>query len=42
VREELLGYVIDDPMFTKPVGFTLGKTPRGVTIYSGKIAIDER
>jgi 4-hydroxybutyrate CoA-transferase len=41
VREELLGYIIDDPMFTKPVGFTLGKTARGVTMYGGKIALDE-
>jgi acyl-CoA hydrolase len=40
-REELLRYVIDDPMFTKPVGFAPGRTPRGVRLYSGDIAIDE-
>jgi acyl-CoA hydrolase len=39
-REELLRYVIDDPMFTKPVGFSPGKTPRGVRLYEGKIAVD--
>jgi acyl-CoA hydrolase len=38
-RDELLRYVIDDPMFTKPVGFAPGKTPRGVRLYAGKIAI---
>jgi acyl-CoA hydrolase len=41
-RDELLRYVTDDPMFTKPVGFAPGRTPRGVTMYSGKIAIDEK
>jgi hypothetical protein len=34
--------VIDDPMFTKPGGVKLGKKQRGVTIYSGEIAIDEK
>jgi acyl-CoA hydrolase len=41
-RDELLRYVTDDPMFTKPVGFSPGKTPRGVQMYSGKIGLDER
>ena len=41
-RDELLRYVTDDPMFTKPVGFAPGRTPRGVTMYNGKIAIDEK
>ena len=39
-RDELLRYVIDDPMFTKPVGFEPGKTPRGVRLYEGKTAVD--
>ena len=39
-RDELLRYVIDDPMFTKPVDFSPGKTPRGVRLYEGKIAVD--
>jgi hypothetical protein len=33
--------VVDDPMFTKPVGFALGKPPRGVQLYEGKIGLDE-
>ena len=41
-RDELLRYVVDDPMFTKPVGFSPGKTPRGVQLYDGKIGLDER
>jgi acyl-CoA hydrolase len=41
-RDELLRYVIDDPMFTKPFGFSPGKFPRGVQMYAGKIAIDEK
>jgi acyl-CoA hydrolase len=41
-RDELLRYVVDDPMFTKPVGFTLGKPPRGVQLYGGKIGLDEQ
>ncbi len=40
VRDELLRYVVDDPMFTKPVGFSLGRTPRGVTMYDGSIGVD--
>ena len=39
-RDELLRYVIDDPMFTKPVDFSPGKTPRGVRLYEGKTAPD--
>ncbi|MGE5255734.1 MAG: acetyl-CoA hydrolase/transferase C-terminal domain-containing protein, partial [Hyphomicrobiales bacterium] len=38
-RDELLRYVTDDPMFTKPVGFSPGQTPRGVQMYDGNIAI---
>jgi acyl-CoA hydrolase len=39
VRDELLRYVIDDPMFTKPVGFSSTTTPHGVQIYDGKIPL---
>jgi hypothetical protein len=28
-------------MFTKPFGFASRKIPRGVKMYSGKVAIDE-
>lgn len=41
-RDELMRYVIDDPMFTKPFGFASRKIPRGVAMYAGKTAIDER
>ncbi|MBM3791888.1 MAG: acetyl-CoA hydrolase/transferase family protein, partial [Acidobacteria bacterium] len=33
-REELQRYVYDDPMFTKPVGFSPGQTPHGVYLYN--------
>jgi 4-hydroxybutyrate CoA-transferase len=38
-RDELMRYVIDDPMFTKPFGFASRKIPRGVKMYAGKTAI---
>jgi acyl-CoA hydrolase len=41
-RDELSRYVTDDPMFTKPAGFSAGQTPRGVRMYRGNIAIDEK
>jgi acyl-CoA hydrolase len=41
-RDELLRYVTDDPMFTKPAGFSPAETPRGVQMYKGKTAIDEK
>jgi acyl-CoA hydrolase len=41
-RDELMRYVIDDPMFTKPFGFASRKIPRGVKMYAGKTAIDEK
>jgi 4-hydroxybutyrate CoA-transferase len=34
-RDGLLRYVCDDPLFTKPRDFSLGKTPDGVTFYKG-------
>ena len=39
-RDDFLRYVVDDPLFTKPFGYTLGKTPRGVIPYSGSIKLD--
>ena len=41
VRDEYLKYICDDPLFTKPIGFSLGKTPRGVIFYNGRIKLDE-
>jgi acyl-CoA hydrolase len=39
-RENYLKDLHDDPMFTKPVGFALGKKPRGFIPYMGKIRVD--
>jgi len=39
-RDEFLRGVIDDPLFTKPIGFSLEKVPRGVTMYNGQIGIE--
>ncbi|MCP3941231.1 MAG: hypothetical protein GY710_07095 [Desulfobacteraceae bacterium] len=38
-REQLLKTIYDDPRMTKPKGFSLDKTPPGVTMYRGKIPI---
>ncbi|MCD4742490.1 MAG: hypothetical protein K8R67_08470 [Desulfobacteraceae bacterium] len=38
-RDAYLRQLYNDPMFTKPVGYTLDKVPRGVTLYSGDIKI---
>jgi acyl-CoA hydrolase len=40
-RDEYLKSIYDDPLFTKPIGSCLAKTPRGVTPYRGPIALDE-
>jgi acyl-CoA hydrolase len=39
-RDDFLRYVVDDPLFTKPVGYTLDMTPRGVIPYGGSIKLD--
>jgi acyl-CoA hydrolase len=38
-RDAYLRDLYEDAMFTKPLGFTLDKTPRGVLPYTGKIKI---
>jgi 4-hydroxybutyrate CoA-transferase len=40
VRDHLLRTVYDDPMITKPYGFTLDKLPYGVTLYRGNTPVD--
>ena len=35
LRGQLLRAIYEDPLFTKPVGYTLDKTPFGVKMYSG-------
>ena len=39
-RDDFLRSVYDDPLFTKPVGFTLDKIPNGVQLYDGKIKLE--
>jgi acyl-CoA hydrolase len=39
-RDEFLRGVVDDPLFTKPIGFSLDKPPRGVCMYEGKIKLE--
>jgi acyl-CoA hydrolase len=39
-RDTMLRRIYDDPMFTKPHGFTLDKVPYGVTFYRGATAIE--
>ncbi len=39
-RDEFLQGVVDDPLFTKPIGFSLDKPPRGVSLYNGNIKLD--
>jgi 4-hydroxybutyrate CoA-transferase len=37
-RDDFLRSVYEDPLFTKPIGFNLDKTPRGVKMYDGKVS----
>ena len=39
-RDQYFKGICDDPLFTKPIGSCLGKTPRGVTMYQGSIKLD--
>jgi hypothetical protein len=38
-RDQLLRKIYDDPLFTKPVDFSPGKIPYGVTPYKGDIKL---
>ena len=40
-RDDFLRYVVDDPLFTKPLGFSLDKTPQGVIMYKGEVKLDD-
>lgn len=40
-RDEYLKGIHDDALFTKPVGFRAGQTPRGVMLYQGSIELDD-
>jgi acyl-CoA hydrolase len=39
--DDFLRYVYEDQLFTKPIGFSLDKTPRGVIPYDGGIKLAE-
>jgi acyl-CoA hydrolase len=41
-RDEFLRTVYEDPLFTKPIGSYLGKTPIGVSMYEGEIQIADK
>jgi acyl-CoA hydrolase len=38
-RDGFLKSIIDDRLFTKPLGYFMGKTPRGTTLYRGSIKL---
>ncbi|OGR10647.1 MAG: hypothetical protein A2097_05970 [Desulfobacula sp. GWF2_41_7] len=38
-REALMKTIYNDPMMTKPKGFSLDKIPPGVILYDGKTAV---
>jgi 4-hydroxybutyrate CoA-transferase len=40
-RDEFLSGVVDDPLFTKPIGFSLDKPLRGVRMYDGRISLED-
>lgn len=40
-RDELLKQIYEDPLFTKPHDLSSRKTPYGVTLYEGTLAISE-
>lgn len=40
-RDKYLRYIYDNPLFTKPIGFSVGKTPRGVIMYEETIKANE-
>ncbi|MEJ2109487.1 MAG: acetyl-CoA hydrolase/transferase C-terminal domain-containing protein, partial [Acidobacteriota bacterium] len=39
-REEFLRSIFEDRLFTKPLGYFMGKTPRGVIPYRGSVKLD--
>ncbi len=40
-RDQFLKSIYDNPLFTKPLSFSPGKTPYGVTLYKGNIKLAE-
>jgi acyl-CoA hydrolase len=39
-RDDFLRHVYEDPLFTKPFGFSLDKIPKGVIMYDGDIKLE--
>jgi acyl-CoA hydrolase len=40
-RDPLLRQIYDDPLFTKPIGYTIDKIPRGVIKYQGRTILGD-
>ena len=40
-RDEYLRHIYDDPMFTKPARLSTDQVPRGVTMYNGRIRLND-
>ena len=40
-RDDFLGKIYDDPLFTKPFKFSAAKIPHGVTLYRGDISVND-
>jgi 4-hydroxybutyrate CoA-transferase len=38
--DDFMRYVYEDQLFTKPIGFSLDKTPKGVILYEGRIRLE--
>jgi 4-hydroxybutyrate CoA-transferase len=38
--DDFMRYIYEDRLFTKPMGFSLDKTPKGVVLYEGNIKLD--
>ena len=39
--DDFMRHIYDDRLFTKPIGFTLDKTPKGVILYNGSIKVEK-
>jgi 4-hydroxybutyrate CoA-transferase len=39
--DDFMRYVYEDQLFTKPIGFSLDKTPKGVILYKGPIKLQD-
>jgi hypothetical protein len=39
--DDFMRYVYEDQLFTKPIGYSLDKTPNGVILYNGDIKLPD-